>query len=310
MPRFPRPRRRAVSLAVGAVAAAGVIWGAVHGASLTGTPALAQVGPTSKPTPTAAPTATPAPTPTTAPKPTATPTPTPTPPAPGSNALYNLAVQTVASVQNTQYTYLPNQVINPTTGVYHTDCSGFVSYLLAQLFSATPVAYPSPFPFVYPQGAPNPYQQVPAEFQLPYPRAVMYWWWFNDLRFGTQSQSWTSVPALANATPGDIIAWNLPPASGDTGHVMVVAGKPVQIAPVDGNSTFSVLVLDSSSIRHYNDSRGPQGGVGSGEIHFQVNAAGQPIRFQFGPGDIWNDTQIAIGRLTPSALAGASVLGR
>ncbi|MNC99220.1 hypothetical protein D3C83_174270 [compost metagenome] len=57
-------------------------------------------------------------------------------------------------------------------------------------------------------------------------------------------------------------------------------------------------MIDSSNIRHYNDSRQfPAGGIGSGEIRFRVDSFGRPIQFQFGPGDSWFPSQIAIGRL-------------
>jgi hypothetical protein len=53
---------------------------------------------------------------------------------------------------------------------------------------------------------------------------------------------------------------------------------------------------------HYDDTRtGGRNGVGSGTIHFQVDTAGAPTAFQFGPGDGFHSTDIAIGRLTASS---------
>ena len=78
----------------------------------------------------------------------------------------------------------------------------------------------------------------------------------------------------------------------------MVAEQPVAL----DSDTMAVMAYDASDILHYDDSRGPgpyqaHTGVGSGTFHLQINSAGTPIGFQFGPGDPIIPDSIAIGRI-------------
>jgi hypothetical protein len=117
----------------------------------------------------------------------------------------------------------------------------------------------------------------------------------------TVAQGWRRLERLDDIMPGDTMAWELPVArTGDTGHCFVVAKSPV---PVDDGSV-SVEVYDSTSILHFDDSRGDgpgqfATGVGSGSIHFKVDDAGAPISFRFDPRASFKDVPIAIARIEP-----------
>ena len=117
------------------------------------------------------------------------------------------------------------------------------------------------------------------------------------------SDGWRQILYLQDARRGDLIAWALPPPKshpGDTGHVFVVAEPPVAVDAF----TMAVKAYDASDILHYHDSRGPgpdqfHTGVGSRTFHLQIDSAGTPIAFQFGPGDPVVPDSIAIGRIEP-----------
>jgi hypothetical protein len=77
--------------------------------------------------------------------------------------------------------------------------------------------------------------------------------------------------------------------------VVVIAVPPLAVA----DDTYAVTVYDSSSVKHYDDTRAfPAGGVGRGVIRFQVDATGTPTAFQFDAGDRFHAAPVAIGRLT------------
>jgi hypothetical protein len=111
--------------------------------------------------------------------------------------------------------------------------------------------------------------------------------------------------------PGDIIAWafgefasssTYVPATGDTGHIMVVLEtitdfKPAVSQPAGTAAMLGVAVSDSSSVRHaggggYTDAReyakqnlcGPLdhgGGAGAGVITFALDGQGRAVQFCF-----------------------------
>jgi hypothetical protein len=183
----------------------------------------------------------------------------------------------VANVRETSYRHQLR--VDPANGIYELDCSEFVSLILERV-------------------APKRYQEIFTEPGHPQPRARMYFRFFEQLKHEPRT-GWQPITKLAEAAPGDLIAWEKPDNGGlgDTGHVMIVAEPP----EVDPDGTFEVRVYDSSEIPHAEDSRAAAGksGVGSGSIHFRVDADGAPIAFQFNPRSQWHSEPIAIARLKP-----------
>jgi hypothetical protein len=196
---------------------------------------------------------------------------------PGS-ALLQLASSIVSSLTETHYSH--DVYINAAQGIYDTNCSGFVDYLVQRI-------------------SPAPYRLVPKEPGHVRPRAFMYEQFFSHLQMGVQAPGWTYVMQMSELQPGDILAWELIPVQQyyDTGHVVVVAASAVPL----GGGVMSLPVIDSSALRHYDDSR-PRGtnGVGTGEIHFQLDDGGSPLAFQFDTGEAFHQTQISMGRLVPA----------
>jgi hypothetical protein len=190
-------------------------------------------------------------------------------------AIFHLASSIVSSLKETHYSH--DVYINAGQGIYDTNCSGFVDYLVEMI-------------------APASYHLVPKEPGHVRPRAFMYEQFFSHLGMGVQAPGWGFVEQLSALQPGDILAWDLIPVTQyyDTGHVVLGAGQPFPVS--DG--VLSLPVIDSSALRHYEDSR-PRGtnGVGTGQIHFQVDESGAPVAFQFDANESFHQTRISMGRL-------------
>jgi hypothetical protein len=200
---------------------------------------------------------------------------------PGANSTENLAdaaQRLLSEVRETHYQH--NRHIDKVAGAYDMDCSEFVDYLLKRV-------------------APEQFSQIPVEPGHVRPRAAMYFQFLKRLR-QQPLIGWQAVYQLGDAQRGDIIAWELHASTqepGDTGHVVIVASKPV----LKTRDLYAVKVYDSSGVVHDNDSRPEHtSGVGSGVITFRINQSGEPIAFQFNSRANFHTEPIAIGRLVSS----------
>jgi hypothetical protein len=197
------------------------------------------------------------------------------PESPVHTTLADAAQDLLAKVKETHYQHKTH--VDTGLGIYDMDCSGFVDFLLKRF-------------------APDQFAQVPIESGHARPRAATYYQFLHGLA-QTPMPGWTTVHKLADAQPGDIIAWELTAAAReDTGHVVIVAAAPVQTS----FELYRVSVYDSSEIRHDEDTR-PEGtsGVGKGTIIFRVNSEGEPMAFRFNSQGHFHQEPIAIGRLLP-----------
>lgn len=121
------------------------------------------------------------------------------------------------------------------------------------------------------------------------------------------SGGWQKIARIADAAPGDILAWKNPAHhEGDhanTGHVMIIDEVPVEepaLAGVarDSNRLYRVAIIDSSESPHADDTRSEgQTGVGRGTLWIVADGDGRPVGFHWksakGQGKDW---PIAIGR--------------
>jgi len=190
-----------------------------------------------------------------------------------SEVLADAARQLIGNIRETHYQHRTHVVASD--GIYDMDCSGFVDYLLKRV-------------------APDRYAQIPIEQGHFRPRAAVYYHFFADLP-ETHTPGWELIKQIAGAKAGDIIAWALTSSrQGDTGHVVIVAGRPVTVATDES----TVEVYDSSGILHDDDSR-PAGttGVGRGVITFKVDELGSPVGFRFNSNAHLHVEPIAIGRI-------------
>jgi hypothetical protein len=187
----------------------------------------------------------------------------------------------VDTLTDTIYQY-PPYFVDRAAGIYYIDCSGFVSLVLGWV-------------------APRHLDAIPPEPGLPAPQAYLFYEFLSGLPTD-DSGGWRQIDRLADALPGDIIAWTLGTVAPghDTGHVFIVADVPFVL----DETHMAVPAYDSSNVLHYDDSRvlpddGQATGVGSGTINFVVGTDGKPAEFQFGPRDPYFPVPIAIGRLGP-----------
>lgn len=182
------------------------------------------------------------------------------------------------SVVDTVYQH--DTYVDVATGTYDMDCSGYVGYVLQRI-------------------APQHYPTIPSDSAAGRPLAFDFYDRFSELP-QEGADGWQPVQPLADARRGDIVAWRseLIEPDENTGHVFIVADDP----EILDDGVISVLVYDSSNIRHYDDTRGqggnsPATGLGSGRIHFRPGDSGW--EFQFGPGDNYHECPIAVGRIQP-----------
>jgi hypothetical protein len=178
--------------------------------------------------------------------------------------------------------------VDEETGVFHFDCSGFVSYALRLAVPAALEAIP-----VGPKGR---------------RRAEDFVAYFASLPANPQAP-WILVPRAIDVREGDVIAW-LRPGDVDntnTGHMGVVASPPMPCGGGDvatsigGSSEWLVRVIDSTKSPHADDVRtkGESTGLGEGTIGIIVDAAGAPIgyRWKGGVSDKAHATRVVIARL-------------
>lgn len=76
-------------------------------------------------------------------------------------------------------------------------------------------------------------------------------------------RGWQRVSRIADAQPGDVLAWKRPPwfPSRNTGHVAFVVAPPVSVP-----GGVLVRIADATSLPHQDDSRIERGGFGIGTL--------------------------------------------
>jgi hypothetical protein len=170
------------------------------------------------------------------------------------------------------------------------DCSGFVSYIIN---AVSPVHY----------------QEIhELEPDHSYPQAKIYTQFFRSLNAASPQGGWQLIGRLNDLRPGDLIAWQKPSATGNTGHVMIVAQAPraIESCYLSGGGLVRyapIEVIDSSSVRHFPPEELPplahqnqRDGVGKGVVRIIVDDRDQPIGYW--EGSYWGEGDKAINRPT------------
>ena len=165
-----------------------------------------------------------------------------------SSRIYNKAEEIFEHTTNSHYEHLheaATQQVREYNGMYETstDCSGFVSYVLA-------CVAPEQFDFIY------------RTTGHTYPHAKTYTKVFSQLNTNQPTNGWLGIGSYKELQQGDIIAWEKPQEfsrsdnhHAQSGHVMIVINPPGNIV----TETFAgriikyvkVYVLDSSSVEHF-----------------------------------------------------------
>jgi len=157
-----------------------------------------------------------------------------------------------ARIDSTRYSHWTT--IDEAAGVYVTDCSGLACYLLRNAASRS-------------------YHAVPTNWFAHRPQASMFYNTFLSSPDSGSTTGWQRVHALADARPGDFIAWYSPGHRWwqNTGHIVTVIDTPV----VEVGDTVRVRILESGGGRRIEDTNHPGNwGVGSGIAQFAVDETG------------------------------------
>jgi hypothetical protein len=161
------------------------------------------------------------------------------------------------SLKKTEYSHTTK--IDEAAGSYAVDCSGFVCFLLKKF-------------------APTHYKDI-SKGEHKRPLAENFYDHFAASP-STDKGRWRRVERLADARPGDWIAWRRAEseAGESTGHIVFVEAAPVR----EDDGQYRVVVLDSTSSPHADDTR-PKGsnGIGTGTMWFTVDAAGKPVAYRW-----------------------------
>jgi len=197
----------------------------------------------------------------------------------GGEKLAAEAERILGSVKTTEYAHKTD--VDEAAGSYKLDCSGLVCLALKK-------------------AAPDALKLVPKTGTEKRAFAHDFYECFMAAPVAAQAPAdakWVKVEKLADARPGDVIAWkneNYQPGE-NTGHVMILMEAP---AP-DGEGVLRVVVIDSSLHGHGSDTRKKgESGIGRGTLWFTVGTAGEPVgvRFTSRTGTL-NPKTMSIGRL-------------
>ena len=153
--------------------------------------------------------------------------------APSGNARVVAALEDIRStLRSTRYDH--DTRIDPRAGRYHFDCSTMAAFVLARAAPRARAALPGGRPL-----------------------AVDFWRTIRDAPAAGSRNGWRRVPRIADARPGDVLAWPRPRwfVSNNTGHVAFVAAAPT-VTP----RGVLVRVTDATSVGHQDDPRRRDGG--------------------------------------------------
>jgi hypothetical protein len=172
--------------------------------------------------------------------------------------------------------------VDERAGQYEFDCSGMTAWVLAR-------------------AAPAAHRALVERIGGARPLARDFYRQIEAVPAGGAARGWARVARVADAQPGDVVAWLRPAVvqSANTGHVGFIVEPPraIEGAP----NAFSVRIADASSYQHEDDSRAGTGRTGFGLGTILVVAdptTGAPVAYGwFGRYSPWIlATRMGIGR--------------
>jgi hypothetical protein len=168
--------------------------------------------------------------------------------------------------------------VDEDSGKYNVDCSGLVCVILKKT-------------------APLALKEVPKVHGKSRPLAADFHDAFERAPSVKTDKKWLRIDRLADARPGDLIAWRraeITPGE-DTGHIVIVAEAPIK----EDDGQFRVTLIDSTKTAHANDTRKEDAnGVGRGTMWFAVDENGKATgyRWKARTGKL-NSNRIAVARV-------------
>jgi hypothetical protein len=198
----------------------------------------------------------------------------------GRTAAVMERVQRIAdTLKSSEYSHVTR--VNEAEGSYVFDCSGFVAWVLRRTAAGA-------------------HYSVVSRSKAQRPLARDYYWEIARARPRAQ-RGWARIARVADARPGDVIAWLKPPEvqSPNTGHVAFVVEAPEPSRVVEGG--YLVRIADASRYFHADDEREALGrsGFGIGTILVVADPeTGGPVAYGwFGDRSAWVlSARMALGR--------------
>jgi hypothetical protein len=200
-----------------------------------------------------------------------------------SEQVYQEAMRILGGLKKTEYKH--DTDIDEEKGTYYCDCSGFVGYVLNQT-----VAKDNP--------------KGPLGDGKKRPLAMHYEKAFEATP-KPESGGWQRVERVADARPGDVMAWrHAEPKPGNTGHVVIIAERPVK----DEKGLMRVVVIDSTTKPQVDDTRAAgTSGIGRGTMWIRVDDEGRPAAYLRGSREAKPIAElISIGRPIPATKQNAA----
>lgn len=204
---------------------------------------------------------------------------------PAARGVHREATRILESIEKTKYQHRTE--IDEKKGVYLCDCSGLVGYVLNRTVGQDEGKGP------FGDGRMRPLAMDYAKHFEAAPTKPN-----GDSR-------WMRVERLADARPGDVIAWrHEKPRPGNTGHVIIVDQRPV----LEDDGLVRVVFIDSTTRPQADDTRPPgTSGIGRGAMWFKIDEAGRPVAHIRGKRDAEPKVEpISIGRPLPTSKKAAT----
>ena len=168
-----------------------------------------------------------------------------------AQSVHDEAMRIVESTKLTEYRH--NTDINEDKGSYYCDCSGFVGYVLNR--TAAKETGKGPFG----DGRKRP---LAMDYEKGFAKAPTT---------ANSDGGWQQVARLADARPGDVIAWrHEKPKPGNTGHVVIVDKRPV----VEEDGLVRVEIIDSTTLPSSDLKGKGKSGVGRRTMWFTIDKEG------------------------------------
>lgn len=186
----------------------------------------------------------------------------PDPTTPPQQQLVEEASRELAAMKVTSYEH--TTTVDEASGTFRFDCSGFVGYALSRVL-------------------PSRLEAVKAFSAVARPLAKHYEAFFASLSSAAPKAGWRRIDRAVDLQAGDVIAW-LKPAdlvSNNTGHIMIVRGRPT-VNPKRADEIVITVIDATASFHGPTDTRAPSSsGLGSGPIGIIVDGKGAPLRYRW-----------------------------
>lgn len=189
-----------------------------------------------------------------------------------------LAMSDEIAKQGTDIEYSHSTKVRRKQGLYHFDCSGMLNWMLKRSS-----------------------KRALESLGRERPVASTYVKTIAKAPSSRGRKGWQNIVDIEQVEPGDLFAWKRPknwPRGGATGHVGIVAAKPVAVRHID--NAYLVRIIDSTRYRHQDDTRARgETGFGSGTVLFMTDDRREPIGYAW-YGELsggWYATQVVFGRV-------------